>query len=88
MVFKTDAKKFYREVGKETIRVVEIPSIEEVEEFWKNIWSNDKTFNETAEWTETIEQGNEHIEEQQWIDISTEEVEKALKNHINGSQQE
>ena len=79
MVSKTFAKKFYREVGKETIRVAEIPSIEEVEEFWKNIWSNDKTFNETAEWIETIEQGNEHIEEQQWIDISTEEVEKALK---------
>ena len=32
-----------------------------------------------AEWIKTIEEGKEHIEEQQWIDISTEEVEIPLK---------
>ena len=88
MIFKTDARKFYREVGKEKVAVKDIPPIEKVEEFWKGIWSNDRPFNVNAEWIKTIEQGKEHIEEKQWIDISTEEVEMALKNHINGSQQE
>ena len=79
MIFKTDAKRFYREVGKETIKVRKTPLIKEVEGFWKSILSNDKPFNEKAERIETIEQRNAHIEEQQWTDISTEEVEKALK---------
>ena len=79
MTFKTDAKQCYREVGKETITVRETPPIEEVEEIWKGIWSNDKPLNENAEWIKTIEQGNAHIEEQQWTDISNEEVEMALR---------
>ena len=79
MIFKTDARKFYREVGKEKVAVKDTPPIEKVEEFWKGIWSNDRPFNEKAEWIKAIEEGKEHIEEQQWIDISTEEVEMALK---------
>ena len=52
--------------------VKDTPLVEKVEEFWKGIWSNDRPFNENAEWIKTIEEGKKHIEEQQWIDISTE----------------
>lgn len=79
MIFKTDAKNVYREVGKEKIMVRKTPPIEEVEEFWKGIWSNDKPFNDDVEWIKTIEHCNSHIEEQRWTDISTEEVEMALR---------
>ena len=82
MIVKTDAKTFYREVGKEKILIRQVPPIENVEKYWKTVWSSDKKFNDNAEWVETIEQNNAHVEEQQWTDITTREVEKALnKSH-------
>lgn len=37
-VFKKDAKKFYRELGKKTVTVNETPCVQEVEAFWSNTW--------------------------------------------------
>ena len=37
MIFKTDAKKFYGEVGKEMILIREAPQLENVEEYLKTI---------------------------------------------------
>ena len=54
------------------------PPIENVEKYRKTVWSGDKKFNDNAEWVETIQQNNAHIEEQQWTDITIGEVEKAL----------
>ena len=48
-IFKTDAKKFYREMGKEPIKIKELPSIKDVEKFWKKSWCNEKEHNEEAE---------------------------------------
>ena len=45
VIFKRDGKNFYREIGKETITVNVAPSIEEVKDFWKDIWSEEKGFN-------------------------------------------
>ena len=42
-------EQFYQEIGKETI-TVDAPSIDEVENFLKDIWSEEKGFNEWAEW--------------------------------------
>lgn len=36
-VFKKDAKKFYRELGKKTITLNKTPSVQGVEAFWSNI---------------------------------------------------
>ena len=58
------------------------PPIENVEKYWKTVWNSDKKVNHNAEWVETIEQNNAHIEEKQWTDTTTGEVEKALnKSH-------
>ena len=45
VIFKRAGKNFYREIGKETITVNVALSIEEVENFWKDIWSEEKGFN-------------------------------------------
>ena len=37
MIFKTDSKKFYREVGKEKILIRQAPPIENVEKYWKTV---------------------------------------------------
>ena len=39
-LFKTDAEKFYQEMGKQPIEIKEPPFIKEVEKFWKKICSN------------------------------------------------
>ena len=77
--FKENAKKFYRELGKSQITVEKPPKKEEMEEFWKGIWTNPKPFNENAEWIKTQETKNENVETQTWEDISKEEVSLALK---------
>lgn len=40
-VFKMDAKKLYREIGKSKIEIKEITKTGEVEEFRKKIWNNE-----------------------------------------------
>ena len=50
---------FYREIGKETTTVNDAPSIEEVENFWKDIWSKEKGFNEQAKLMKYTEEINE-----------------------------
>ena len=36
-IFQTDARKFYRHIGKGKIDVKEHPEVKEIEEFWNNI---------------------------------------------------
>ena len=78
-IFETDAKKFYREIGKTAINVDNIPSEAEVREFWNKILGNDKGHNENAEWLKNLEESANDIPAQQWEDISNNEVEKALR---------
>ena len=42
--FSTDAKKFYRQLEKETIVIKDPPEIQEVETFWKKISGATKRF--------------------------------------------
>ena len=78
-IFETDAKKFYREIGKETISVENVPSEEQVREFWNNIWGKEKPFNENAEWVRDLENSTKDIPEQEWENITAEEIERSLR---------
>ena len=77
-IFSTDAKKFYREIGKGTIPVEEPPSQEELERFWNNIWGKEKKYNKEAAWVKREEERMADKEEQEWEIISVEEVRAAL----------
>ena len=46
--------------------------------FWTNIWSNKKGFNENAEWITREEARTRAIEEQEWKDITTKELNQTL----------
>ena len=59
----SDAKKFYRKVGRETINVRDTPDIEEVEKFWRNIWNSDKEYNIDAKWIKNSEVKNVNVPE-------------------------
>ena len=43
LIFKNDAKKFYREIGKEKVTVNETPAINDIERFWDTMWCEEKT---------------------------------------------
>ena len=77
-LFQENTKKFYRELGKNTITVDDPPSQQQTEEFWKNIWSNPKEFNSDAEWIKDQEEANANINQQEWQDITLEELQTAL----------
>ena len=78
LIFKNDPKNFYREIGKEKVTVNEAPAMNDIERFWDRIWSEEKDFNEKAEWIKNVQTDNANIQEQQWSDISVEELQATL----------
>ena len=56
LVFKNDAKKLYREIGKEKVTVNETPAINDIERFRDTIWSEERDFHEKAEWIKNVHQ--------------------------------
>ena len=44
-----DAKKLYREIGKEKVIVNKTFAINDIERFWDTIWIEEKDFTEEAE---------------------------------------
>ena len=78
-LFKTDTKKFYRQLGKEQKKVDKVPPANEIEDFWKKIWNNEKKYNEEAEWIRDMERASEMYPTQEWEDILTEELSYALR---------
>ena len=81
-VFSSDAKKFYREIGKGSISVEEPPEQKDVEKFWNNIWGKEKNYNKEAPWLEREEDRMSGKEQQEWEAITVDEVKAALgKTH-------
>ena len=84
-MFKDDPKRLYREIGKQTIVVNDIPSKNKIKNVWSNILSNDKGFNADAEWIDRVAEKYKNIEAQSWDVITVEDLENALKSHKSGS---
>ena len=77
-IFQTDARKFYRQIGKRTIDVKEHPEVKEIEKFWNNIWVSEKQFNHKAEWMERQKERMNEVDEQQWEKIDCSELRVTL----------
>ena len=78
-IFETDTKQFYREIGKSHINVDEIPSDEQVREYWSNIWGKEKGHNKNSAWLNDFENSANNIPEQGWEEIQVDEIRKALR---------
>ena len=61
--FKNDAKKLYKKIGKEKVTVNATPAINDIERFWDTIWSEEKDFNEKAEWIKNVQTDNANTQE-------------------------
>ena len=53
-----NAKKFYREIGKNQVMVKEPPPKDSIEKFWKGIFGEKKACYMYASWIENLEKGN------------------------------
>ena len=49
-LFQRDAKRFYRELGKQTIQITTPPSESEIERYWGDILETEVHHNESAFW--------------------------------------
>ena len=49
-MFREDAKRFYRELGKKTIQIEKPPDTGEVKKFWQNILEQEVKHNDDAQW--------------------------------------
>lgn len=65
MIFKENGKKFYRELSKKKIEANELPTIEEVQEFWSTIWEDEKMDNEETHWIQEQQDRYKGIESQE-----------------------
>ena len=78
-IFKSDAKKLYREIGTKKIDIRKPPSTEDMEDFWRDIWREGKGLNENATWIEREKGRMSHIDQQEWDDICIEELKATLR---------
>ena len=83
MIFKEDAKKFYRELGKKKIDVDEPLQPEEVVDFWSNIWEKEKSHNKDSAWIKGQEDLHKDLKAQSWRAINVEETTCAINKSSN-----
>ena len=73
-MFREDAKRFYRELGKKTIKIQKPPDIKEVKKFWQNILEQEITHHEDAQWIKDQQEELKDINQMEWKDFTVEEL--------------
>ena len=73
-MFREDSKRFYRELGKKTIKIEKPLDIGEVMKFWQNILEQEVKCNEDAQWIKDQEEGLQQINQMEWKDLTAEEL--------------
>ena len=82
-LFKTNPKLFYRELGNKKLTINDLPSADEVEKFWKSMLEDDKHHNEEAGWIKEQEDKYRYSAEQEWTDITNDEITLAIRKTSN-----
>ena len=77
-IFQTDAKKCYREIGKNQVMVKKTSPKDSIEKFCKEIWGDKKACNTSASWIGNMGKGSKKLKEQEWENITVLELKAAL----------
>ena len=74
--FREDAKRFYRELGKKTIKIQKPPppDIGEVKKVWQNILEQEISHHEDAEWIKDQQEELKDTNQMEWKDFTVEEL--------------
>ena len=79
-LFQRDARRFYIDLGKQTIQITSPPSESEIEQYWGDILETEVGHNKSAFWLRRQIDGEmSQTSEQQWQPISDNEITMCLK---------
>lgn len=81
--FNKNEKQFYQNLDKKEETVITPPSIEEIKNFWENIWTKPKLHNDTATWITTEQERCRNIQQQADHIVTTEELTKTIQKTHN-----
>ena len=73
-MFREDAKRFYRELGKKTIKIQKPLDIGEVKKFWQNILEQEISHHKDAQWIKDQQEELKDINQMEWKDFTVEEL--------------
>ena len=85
ILFKDNPKQLYRNISKSQVKANKAASKEEIRSFWEKVWSDSKTHNSQAPWTEKLIKKYEALKEQEWSEITLKDLKYPLKNLVNGN---
>ena len=74
MMFREDAKRFYRELGMKTIQTKKPLDIGKVKKFWQNILKQEVKHNEVAKWIKDQKEELQQINQMECKDLTVEEL--------------
>ena len=78
-MFVNNQKQFYQSLQKaKENQTKEPPEREATREFWQGIWSESTTHNRNAEWIKRVQEKLSHVERQENLDITAEDVKQIL----------
>lgn len=82
-LFREDTKKFYSHLNKHQEITSEPPSQHSVETFWREILEDDAQHNSKATWIREEEGSFQRVKPQEWSELGTNDVLKAIKKAQN-----
>ena len=82
--FRKNSKAVYRSKKGNNINATEIPTTEDIESFWKNIWGKESNFHKEAEWIKNLEKNYFNNIRQQPYKITDEILNKAVSKLFLG----
>ena len=82
--FAKDKKKFYRSIFEKGNSVKDVPSQEDIRKFWEGqIWGDSELYTKEPDWLDEIKKSCKSVPEQEWTDISTNDVAVQLAGQMN-----
>ena len=82
-MFKENPRQLYRELGQKEIKVEETPPKDDMEQYWRKIWEDTKSHDQKASWIKEQENLHRDIQEQEWKEITMEELDCTIKRANN-----
>ena len=82
--FSINPKNVYRKFRGRNLEIKKIPTGEEIETFWKDIWGKKSSFNPYTPWLKTLKSEYCKNAKQKQYRITSETIDKVLKKLQNG----
>ena len=81
-MFREDAKRFYRKLGKKMIHIEKPSNIREVKKFWQNILVQEVKYNVGAQWIKDKEELKD-VKQMEWKELTVEELKVNITRGAN-----